>query len=350
MTFPALRAQLRRGLDEHAFPGAVCQVGRRAGALETIACGRLSYDESSSACTAATVFDLASLTKVIATTSLVMHGVRHGRLAVDTRVTDILPEWTIAGADRITVGHLLDHSAGLPAHVRLWERAADAAQMRQHILLVERDAPVGQQSVYSDVGFLILGLLLERLAGPLDVQWRALWPEEFAWLGYLPPAELRPAIAPTEFDSWRGRLLCGEVHDENAARLGGVAAHAGLFGTAEAVGMFAREVMRSHREATWLATPAVIRAFTTARAVPGSSRALGWDTMRPTSSCGTRMSPGAFGHTGFTGTSLWIDLEQDYYVVLLTNRVHPTRTNDRFVPMRSVIHDAIADDLAAKSA
>ncbi len=346
MSFAAMRAALRAGLDAAAFPAVVCEVGRSAGVVESVALGRLTYDAAAPVCTTETVFDLASLTKVIATTSIVMRHVREGRIAVETPVTSVLPEWRIAGADRITFGHLLDHSSGLPAHVRLWESAADAEHMREVVLQVERDAPTGHQSVYSDVGFLVLGLALERLAGPLDGQWRALWPTAFPWLGFLPPADLQAVTAPTEMDVWRGRLLQGEVHDENAARLGGVAAHAGLFGTAGAVGTFAREIMRSHQEDTWLATPSLIRLFTTPRPVPGSSRALGWDTMRPTSSCGTKMSAGAFGHTGFTGTSLWIDIANDYYVVLLTNRVHPSRSNDRFVPMRAVIHDAIAHDLA----
>lgn len=347
MNFPLLRATLQAGLDAGAFPGVVCRVGRSDDAVETVAMGRLTYAADAPDNTTETVFDLASLTKVIATTSLVMHHVREGRITIETPVTSVLPEWRIAGADRVTFGHLLDHSSGLPAHVRLWERTADAQEMRAQVLKVEREAPTGQQSVYSDVGFLVLGLALEQLAGPLDAQWEALWPTGYPWLDYLPPAALRAVSAPTEIDPWRGRLLQGEVHDENAARLGGVAAHAGLFGTAAAVGMFARDVMRSHREDTWLATPSLIRLFTTPRPVPGSSRALGWDTMRPTSSCGTKMSAGAIGHTGFTGTSLWIDIAKDYYVVLLTNRVHPSRSNDRFVPMRAVIHDAVSDDLAA---
>jgi len=131
------------------------------------------------------------------------------------------------------------------------------------------------------------------------------------------------------------------VHDENAYALGGVAGHAGLFGTAGAVGSFARAVLASLRTTTWAGTPEVMRAFLSPSLVPGSSRALAWDTMRPTSSCGTRMSPSAVGHTGFTGTSLWIDWERDVYAVLLTNRVHPTRDNAALVALRPQFHDAV---------
>ncbi len=157
--------------------------------------------------------------------------------------------------------------------------------------------------------------------------------------------DLVSRIAPTEADPWRARLLRGEVHDENAAVLEGVAGHAGVFGTARAVGDFARLVLRTFHEPTVLGTPPLMATFAQATGVPGSSRALGWDTMRPTSSCGTLMSPAAIGHTGFTGTSLWIDPTRDVYVVFLTNRVHPTRANEALVSIRPRLHDAIGREL-----
>jgi CubicO group peptidase (beta-lactamase class C family) len=229
----------------------------------------------------------------------------------------------------------------------LWQQATDAASSKALALQVPLERPAGVAAVYSDIGFLLLGCALEAAnQQPLDRQWAQLRPADWPFLDYCPPASMRPTIAPTEDDSWRGRRLQGEVHDENAAVLGGVAAHAGLFGSAAAVGRFGADVLRSFSESTWLATPGLIRTFAARQLVPGSSRALGWDTMLPTSSCGTRLSPTSIGHTGFTGTSLWIDWERDLYVVLLTNRVHPTRSNARFPPMRARIHDAIAEDLA----
>jgi CubicO group peptidase (beta-lactamase class C family) len=152
-------------------------------------------------------------------------------------------------------------------------------------------------------------------------------------------------MAPTEHDDWRGRDLVGEVHDENAAALGGVAGHAGLFGTAASVGAYARLVLRAFTEKTTLGDPELMRRFSSRTRVPGSSRALGWDTMLPTSSCGTRLSASSIGHAGFTGTTLWIDHERDLYVVLLTNRVHPTRENTKLTAIRPQVHDAIIEAL-----
>jgi CubicO group peptidase (beta-lactamase class C family) len=201
--------------------------------------------------------------------------------------------------------------------------------------------------VYSDLGFILLGFALEDAAGwALDAQFRRLAATlALGDITYLPPESWRPRTAPTEFDQWRGRMLVGEVHDENAGALGGVAGHSGLFGTAAAVGRFAQVVLRTFDAVTPLGSPATMRRMAARTGVPGSSRALGWDTMLPTSSCGTRLSPTAIGHTGFTGTSLWIDWERDVYVVLLTNRVHPTRTNTRLSAARPLVHDAVAADL-----
>jgi CubicO group peptidase (beta-lactamase class C family) len=336
--FTAARSILEEARASHAFPAATCEIGRANGPLWTEAFGALTYDAAAPATRLSTPFDLASLTKVIATTSIVMSLVRSTRLRLDARVSDTFADWRNTDRETITVGQLLDHSSGLPAHVRLPSAAA-----LPFLMTIPLERPIGSSSVYSDVGFMILGLLLETLTGqPLDVQWKALWDSN---LVFNPRADDRPSIAPTEFDATRGGLIQGTVHDENAAMMGGVAAQAGLFGTASAVGAFAQWVLRSFREPTWLATPELMRMFASRRPVPGSSRALGWDTMLPTSSCGTRMSQTAIGHTGFTGTSLWIDWERDLYFVLLTNRVHPSRTNERFLPYRAKFHDAAADDL-----
>jgi CubicO group peptidase (beta-lactamase class C family) len=169
----------------------------------------------------------------------------------------------------------------------------------------------------------------------------------FEDLQFKPPGGWRSRIAPTEFDAWRGRLLVGDVHDENAAALGGAAGHAGLFGTAAAVGQHARHLLQILAGRGGAFERATVETFVTKRAgIPGSSRALGWDTMLPTSSCGRRMSPRAFGHTGFTGTSLWIDPDRETYVVLLTNRVCPSRENDAIKMVRPAVHDAVMDALA----
>ncbi len=346
MEFPRTRAIIERAvIGARATPAAVIEVGRGDVALWTAAFGRLTYDADALACTTATIFDLASLTKVVATASIAMRAVDAGALEIDRPVGRYLPAWNEGARAAIAVRHLLDHSSGLPGNAKLWQRIRGRAAYAEALLELPLERAPGTAAVYSDPGFLLLGFVLEAVGGPLDRQFAPVAAQLTDALGYLPPAAWRDRIAPTEVDPWRGRLLQGEVHDENAAALGGVAPHAGLFATAGACGAFARLVLRTFREATSLGPPELMRTFAAKTGVPGSSRALAWDTMLPTSSCGTRMSPTAIGHTGFTGTSLWIDPARDVYVVLLTNRVHPTRENTALAAVRPQVHDAVADDL-----
>jgi CubicO group peptidase (beta-lactamase class C family) len=344
---PRARAVLDAGLAARAFPAAVVEVGRASGTVARLAAGRVRYDADATLCTIDTVFDLASLTKVIATTSFVMRAAGTGRLALAAPVASHLPEWRDAAHAPITIRHLLDHSSGLPAHARFWEQRRGRAAFARAIHDAGLDRASGSSAVYSDLGFMTLGFIVADLFdAPLDRQLEELTTVlDDRTLAYLPPEAWRARTAPTEFDPWRGRLLRGEVHDENAAALDGVAGHAGVFGTAAGVGAFARLVLRTFQTQTWLGTPALMQTMAAKSIVPGSSRALGWDTMLPTSSCGTRLSPAAIGHTGFTGTSLWIDPLQDLYVVLLTNRVHPTRSNDGIRAVRPRLHDAVVEDL-----
>lgn len=342
----AARDVILDGLTARAFPASVVEVGRRSGPIWREALGHLSYDAGAAPATPDTVFDLASLTKIIATTSIAMRAVRDDRIALDTRIADVVSTWRGDDRTTATIRHLLDHSSGLPAHVKLWEHARGRAEYERAIVALPLDRAPGAASVYSDVGFMLLGFILENVGGAtLDRQFADVSSHVGADLRFLPPAEWRARTAPTEHDRWRARVLQGEVHDENAAALGGVAAHAGVFGTAIAVGSFARLVLETFHKQTGLGSPDEIVRFTTRTTVPGSSRALGWDTMLPTSSCGTRMSARAFGHTGFTGTSLWIDPEQDVYVVWLTNRVHPTRANETLAKLRPKLHDAVMSAL-----
>jgi len=352
VAFERARAVLLDGRDTHAFPAAVCEVGRAGGPLWTEAFGQLTYAPDAPVTTTDTPFDLASLTKVIATTSIAMSLVRRGVIQVETPVAALFDRWRGIDREMVTVGHLLDHSSGLPAQLHIPPTTQARAAALDAMMTLPLDHHPGSSSVYSDVGFMLLGFLLESVSGRgLDSLWDTLWGSRpdvgraEARLDYRPETAMRPHIAPTEIIPARGGLLQGTVHDESAEALGGVAAHAGLFGTAPSVGTFAAWVLRSFREATWLASPDLMKRFATRRAVPGSSRALGWDTMLPTSSSGTRLSPTAIGHTGFTGTSLWIDWERDVYVVLLTNRVHPTRENQHFLPYRARFHDAVMADL-----
>ncbi|MEZ5285465.1 MAG: serine hydrolase domain-containing protein [Vicinamibacterales bacterium] len=344
MTFDAATRVLDDAITERVFPGAVVEVGTSAGPVATLARGALTYDEGASPVSASTIYDLASLTKVLATSAIAAQQVSARLLSLDAPVSTWSEGWSGPDRKAVTIRHLLEHASGLPAH-RPWfmahrGRAAYERAIAQEALIY----PPGTQSVYSDAGFILLGLILERAGGgTLDAQFDA-WRTSALGTGvamrYLPPEGWLARTAPTEADPWRGRTLVGEVHDENAAALGGVAGHAGLFGTAAAVGLAAR---------WWMADAArspVVAAFMRRGEVPGSSRALGWDTALPTSSCGTRMSPTAAGHTGFTGTSLWIDRERDVYVVFLSNRVHPSRDGDAMARVRPALHDAVADDLS----
>ncbi|MEZ5319644.1 MAG: serine hydrolase domain-containing protein [Vicinamibacterales bacterium] len=345
--FAGVRALADEAIAARATPAVVVEVGRRKGLVWREAFGTLTWDQDARPCAGDTVFDLASLTKVIATATIAMRQVERDLVALDAPVASLSASWRGDDRDAVTVRQLLDHSSGLPAHARLFEHLRGAEAFERAIGRLPLETAPGTTAAYSDVGFMLLGFVLQRTGGaPLDEQFAAFGLDSADEpLTYRPGAGLRSRTAPTEFDPWRNRLLVGEVHDENAFALGGVAAHAGLFGAAGAVGRFARLVLETFVADTPLGTPEGLARFVSRSAVPGSTRALGWDTMKPTSSCGRRMSPAAIGHTGFTGTSLWIDPGQDVYVVLLANRVHPSREPNRWAPRRAPIHDAIIDAL-----
>ncbi|CAN5392013.1 serine hydrolase domain-containing protein [soil metagenome] len=351
------------GVALGAFPGAAIEVGRAGGPRWQHTAGRLAWDGDSDEVEPSTVYDLASLTKAIATTTLTMRAVDDGALGLDDRVDGWLPGWRGADRAQVTVRDLLAHCSGLPAYLPFFRNCTGRAEFEPEMCSTALEYEPRTQSIYSDLGFILLGFIVEdarakdarargtreggrgafdprtTLAGQFKTLASYITPEP---LCFHPPRSWRGRIAPTEHDPHRGRLLVGEVHDENAWALGGAAGHAGLFGTAGAVGAFARAVLRTLRGEPILARPETFGLFIQRTGVPGSSRALGWDTMLPTSSCGAALSPTAIGHTGFTGTSLWIDWERDFYVVLLTNRVHPTRENERIREVRPRLHEAIA--------
>jgi CubicO group peptidase (beta-lactamase class C family) len=356
------------GVLQRAFPAASVEVGRLAGPVWRRAFGTLTYDPDAPETTDETIFDLASLTKVIATATLAMRAVDAGALNLDEGVRAWLPSWRGADREAVTIRDLLAHASGLPAYLPFFRDHTGRAEFEPAICSLPLEYPPRSQATYSDLGFMLLGFIIEdargtraredargtrsRAAGVLDpaatlaAQFRKI--ASFVTsepLSFNPPRAWRARTAPTEIDAWRGRLLAGEVHDENAWALGGAAGHAGLFGTAPAVGAFARAVLQTIAGDLVLAQPATFREFIRRTAIPGTSRALGWDRMLPTSSCGRLLSPTAIGHTGFTGTSLWIDWERDLYIVLLTNRVHPTRDNDRIRTLRPRFHDAVVESL-----
>jgi CubicO group peptidase (beta-lactamase class C family) len=327
-----------------AFPAAAIEIGRHDAVLWQWTHGRLTYADDSPPVRLDTLFDLASLTKVIATAAVAMQLVGERRLLLNAPVAFYVGDWRGQDRERVTIADLLEHCAGFVAWSDVYRRAESRREFVHEIATMPLEYAPRTRSIYSDLGFMLLGLILEEVAGrSLDELFGTRLGEHD--LTFRPAKAERSRTAPTEDDrTLRGRLLAGEVHDENAWRLGGVAGHAGLFGTAPAVGRHARLVLRTLRTGTALGEPWLLRRFLQQSTVPRSSRALGWDRMRPTSSCGRRFMPAAFGHTGFTGTSLWIDPVLDLYIVLLTNRVHPQRPTDPqdgLARLRPLVHDAI---------
>jgi len=341
---------LCRAADEHAFPGGVLAVGHN-GRLIVFPCGRMSYGGKSAAVSKDTIYDVASLTKPVVTTTAVMHLAEAGVLDVDSPVSRYLPEWAEAGQPdwrgKATVGDLLRHSAGLPAH-REYYREASGYQAVIHRALAEPlDSEPGSRIVYSDLDFMLLGEIVRRLTGEeLDGFARA---NIFEPLGmnhsrFRPAGKMRRLIAPTENDTtWRKRQVWGQVDDANAHAMGGVAGHAGLFSTAGDLAVFCQMLLNggiyAHRR---LLRRATIERFTRRQTIGGDSYALGWDVPTGASSSGCFFSPRGFGHTGFTGTSIWADPEKDLFVILLTNRVYPSAASARIRQVRPALHDAVA--------
>jgi beta-glucosidase-like glycosyl hydrolase/CubicO group peptidase (beta-lactamase class C family) len=341
---------IERAVAERAFPGAVLAVGKDGALVRLAAFGRLSYEPGAGEAAPDTIYDLASLTKVVCATTAAMILVDEGRLDLAKPVSSFLPGFRGGAKDKVTVRHLLTHSSGLDWWAPLYRDLKGQAEFVARIQGMDLVYEPGTKSLYSDLGLILLGEILERVAGEgLEpfIRTRLLVPLGMRETCYRPGLELVPRIAPTEQDAWRGRLLRGEVHDENAYALGGVASHAGLFGTASDLARFAQMLLNGgvydHRR---IVSRQTLEAFTRRAGVPGSSRALGWDTPSEGSSAGTLLSSRSFGHTGFTGTSLWIDPERKLFVILLTNRVHPTRENDAIRRVRPLVADAVVRAIA----
>jgi CubicO group peptidase (beta-lactamase class C family) len=346
-TFESAARVVEQAIAGRVFPGAVVEIGRHDRILATITRGTHTYGADSPEVDDRTIYDLASLTKVLATTALALRQMDLGRMRLDDRVQRWIPSWQKEDRQSVTLTDLLEHSSGLPANSPLFQTRKGRAAFELAIGDEPLEYPPRTRSIYTDLGFMLLGFAIEHASRDtfdraFD-EWRDREVGANVELRFQPPGSWLDRTAPTE-DSPGGDVLRGIVHDENAAALDGVAGHAGLFGTATAVGVCARWWLSRAFDPPSSASS--FARFVRKSAVPGSSRALGWDTMLPTSSCGTRLSTRAFGHTGFTGTSLWIDPAQDLYVVFLSNRVHPTRQGDRIQQARRDLHDAIVSDLS----
>jgi CubicO group peptidase (beta-lactamase class C family) len=353
-------APLARVIDSaiahRAFPGAVVAIGRHDTVLYRHAFGHLDYQHGRRA-TLRTVYDIASLTKVVGLTFAMMQLVEEGLVGLETPAVRYVPAFHDS---TITVRQLLTHTSGLPAFKQWWPRVHSRADMLALVNAEPLEQPPGTKTVYSDIGAMVMMEIVENVTGErLD---RYLQIHLFGPLGmrdtrYLPPKSWLPRIAPTELDTtYRHRMVRGEVHDENAFSMGGISGHAGLFSTAPDLARFAQfllrggtsERARGHEGGTTrLLDSATIAMFTRVQRPGFSSRALGWDTPSENSSAGTKLSSRAFGHTGFTGTSIWVDPAQDLFIILLTNRVHPTRENTQILGVRRAVADAAVEALAS---
>lgn len=348
---------LDRAVRDHAFPGGVLAVGSH-GQLVEHAFGRLTYDAKSPKVRDTTIYDVASLTKPIVTTSAIMMLVAEGRVDLDAPLSRYLPEWA-SGANasqqadwrkKVTVRQLLLHTSGLPAHREFYKDTKGQNTILKRAHAEPLVTQPGTKVEYSDLGFMLLGEIVERLTGQTLDQFAR--ENIFAPLGmnhsyFNPPRSLRAQIAPTENDTaFRKRQLQGEVDDGVAFAMGGIAGHAGLFSTAQDISVFAQMMLNGGMYTQErIFTRALIDQFTERVNVGDSARALGWDVPTENSSSGHYMSQRAYGHNGFTGTSMWIDPEKGLFVILLTNRVYPSAANDKIRQVRPALHDAIIEGL-----
>ena len=317
-----------RAIQAGGFPGGSVIIGRRGASVYERGYGSLTWSNKTPVVASRTIYDLASLTKVVATTTAIMILYDEGKIRLEDPVNKYLPAFGGGAKDDITVQQLLEHRSGLPAGLELWRRAMTPDEARQAILNAPLECNPGRCYIYSDLGADMLGFIVEAASGQrLDafMQERVFGPLGMEDTFFRPHWTLRDRIAPTELTPPRGYPLRGEVHDENAFVMGGVAGHAGLFSTATDLAMFAQMMLNGGQiNGKRIVADSTVALFTQNTESRGS-RALGWDTCAHDGSCGKYLSLTAYGHTGFTGTSLWIDPERDLFVILLTNRVHAAR-------------------------
>ncbi|HDI75436.1 MAG: hypothetical protein DRJ52_05645 [Thermoprotei archaeon] len=329
------------------YPGAVIAIGCSRGLGYCSAYGysliigeKLPMKEN-------TIFDLASLTKPVATATSIMILVEKGKIYLDEGVQDILPSFKGLAKEKVTLKHLLTHTSGLPAHIAFYRWCSSAEEVVNEICSkVSLVYEPGTRVVYSDLGYILLGYIIEKISGErLDLFARE---KIFNPLGmkdtmFNPPEKLRSRIAATELCKWRKKLVWGEVHDENSYAMGGVAGHAGLFSTALDLAIFAQMMLnKGSIGSTRVLSRRSVEVMTTCHTEGlESRRGLGWQLKHRGAACGDLFSEDSYGHTGFTGTSIWIDPQQDLFVTFLTNRVHPSRENTKIVKFRPKLHNFV---------
>jgi len=340
---------LEKAVAGRVFPACSLAVTFHGELVAHQALGRFTYDPASSEVTTASLFDVASLTKVVATTTMAMILYERGLLDLEAPVTAIVPEFAATDARRreVTLRMLLAHNSGLPAYEKLFLRASTRKELLHLAFATPLAAAPGTRAAYSDIGFMILGVALERLADEaldLSCQREIFGPLGMTHTTFKPAHSLKDSAVPTADDrSFRHRIIQGEVQDENASVLGGVASHAGLFSTAEDLAIFAHAMLNGGHP---ILRPDTVELFCRRERVPeGTSQALGWDTPSASSQSGKYFSARSFGHLGYTGTSLWIDSARQLSITLLTNRTWPDCANQEIKQVRPAFHDAVMEAL-----
>jgi CubicO group peptidase (beta-lactamase class C family) len=343
---------LEAAISARAFPAASIAVTQQGRLIALRAFGNFTYEPDSPQVDISTLFDLASVTKVVATTTMAMILYHRGLLDLDASVAAIVPEFTSderrdLRRREVTLRMLLAHSSGLPAYEKLYLKARTRDELLHAAFTTPLIGDPGSRAEYSDIGFIILGAALAHLAGEsLDhfCQREIFGPLGMTGSTFNPPIEIRAQIPPTADDqAFRRRVIQGEVQDENASIMGGVAGHAGLFSTAEDVAKFAHAMLNGGRP---ILRPETIAFFTRRESMPaGTSRALGWDTPSSPSQSGKYFGPTSFGHLGYTGTSLWIEPTRQLSITLLTNRTWPDCSNQAIKQIRPGFHDAVIEAL-----
>lgn len=348
---------LEEAIRAKVFPACSTAITWRGELVASKALGHFTYEAGSCAPTPDTIFDLASLTKIVATTSMAMILFERGLLDLEASLAAIIPAFADSSCKdaelrrTVTPHMLLAHSSGLPAYEKLFLRCKTRDELLQAAFRTPLASHPGVRAVYSDIGFIILGILLERVADEsLDTfcQREIFGPLSMTRTTFKPASAWKESIPPTADDrTFRHRVIQGEVQDENASTLGGIAPHAGLFSTAEDLATFAQVILGGSNP---IFRPSTIEHFTRREILPaGTSRALGWDTPSSPSQSGRYFSPRSVGHLGYTGTSLWIDLDRQLSVTLLTNRTWPDCKNEAIKKVRPVFHDAVIEALGIGS-
>lgn len=341
---------LSTAVKQRVFPGAAAAVVHGGEVILLAGVGRFTYEQTAAVVSGSTVYDLASVSKTLATTTMAAMLFERGRLSLDSPLVKYFPEFAAGDSTRarVTLRMLLAHTSGVPDYVRLFESAGNREEVVAAALRIPLTHEPGSHTEYSDIGVIILGEVLAQVAGErLDefCHREIFRPLDMADTTFRPPATWKPQIPPTEHDrKFRKRIIQGEVHDENAWVMDGVSGHAGVFASAYDVAQFAACMLRGGAP---ILSSETVKLFTSRdKTFAGSTRALGWDTPTPPSQSGHHFSLQSFGHLGFTGTSLWIDPERDVAVVLLSNRTWPDRSNQAIKEVRPAFHDLVMQAIA----